>query len=117
MPRSAAAEAAADFLRIAASPHSTERALELLRLFADEFDSGTLELAADRLAGEAKATGPKPRAADAALLAAIEQRRPIHGTGTVSAVARAAFPGDERAQYNAGQRLRRQIRARKMHRL
>ncbi len=103
-------EAARDFLRISASPRSTEYHVAMLHLIADAYASRTAELAADRLAHTAAKPGAKA-IDDAAVLARIEELRPRLGPMTVAFMARQQYTGDEAAQDAASRRWRRKLKS------
>jgi hypothetical protein len=94
------------FLAISTSAISTQATVQLVRMLADEFGCGTLDLAADRLEGVASRTGPHG-VDDATALAKVAALEQAFGAGAVAAVARTMAPGDRAAQESIGRRLRR----------
>jgi len=104
--------ARAAFVAISGAANSTEASTQLLRLFADAFPRamGTLDLAAERVAGTAPKTGPKISALDLALVEHVRTRQADLGSHAVGAVVRVHYPGSPREQRNAEKRLRRLLK-------
>jgi len=94
-------------LVISTCTNSTDATIQLARLFADDFDTETFGLAADRVAGTAAKTGPEPFDDDALLQLVAKFERGGRRRAAIGIVCRLKFPFDPRAQAALARRLRR----------